>query len=190
MVMLVSIIYLTLHSFRCQGINAYAFNKSQPPAPIIYSFHHYETLVLQKDRVILLHFFKERRKLLLAHRFPPSLLSFFSSLSLLMASSSSNPPMTPDPMIAASDVSQNPPVQSPKSSGSAFADPSRFSPVPKDERDDFAFPLMDSWYDNGGNFPYIPNEAPPPPLNWEWMLRGKEIAVNQAWLPFFSKSLI
>ncbi len=61
-------------------------------------------------------------------------------------------------------------------------EPSRFSPIPENDRENFAFPLFDPWYNNGGNFPYLPNEAPPPPLDWEWMLRGKEVTADKAWI--------
>jgi hypothetical protein len=62
-------------------------------------------------------------------------------------------------------------------------DPSRFSPVPEDDRESFVFPLFDPWYDNGGNFPYVPSEVSPPPLDWEWMLRGKEVTADRVWVP-------
>uniref|UniRef100_A0A2N9JA03 Aminotransferase-like plant mobile domain-containing protein n=1 Tax=Fagus sylvatica TaxID=28930 RepID=A0A2N9JA03_FAGSY len=62
-------------------------------------------------------------------------------------------------------------------------DGSRFSPVPEDDREDFVFPLLDPWYDNGGNFPYIPNKVSLPPSNWEWMLRGQEATADQVWVP-------
>uniref|UniRef100_A0A2N9GMW1 Aminotransferase-like plant mobile domain-containing protein n=1 Tax=Fagus sylvatica TaxID=28930 RepID=A0A2N9GMW1_FAGSY len=62
-------------------------------------------------------------------------------------------------------------------------DGSRFSPVPEDDREDFVFPLLDPWYDNGGNFPYIPNKVSLPPPNWEWMLRGQEATADQVWVP-------
>ena len=45
------------------------------------------------------------------------------------------------------------------------------------------FLLFDPWYNNGGNFPYLPNEAPPPSFDSEWMLRGKEVIADKAWIP-------
>uniref|UniRef100_A0A2N9H9K0 Aminotransferase-like plant mobile domain-containing protein n=1 Tax=Fagus sylvatica TaxID=28930 RepID=A0A2N9H9K0_FAGSY len=62
-------------------------------------------------------------------------------------------------------------------------DGSRFSPVPEDDREDFVFPLLDPWYDNGGNFSDIPNKVSLPPSNWEWMLRGQEATADQVWVP-------
>uniref|UniRef100_A0A2N9I7C3 Aminotransferase-like plant mobile domain-containing protein n=1 Tax=Fagus sylvatica TaxID=28930 RepID=A0A2N9I7C3_FAGSY len=67
--------------------------------------------------------------------------------------------------------------------GDESVDGSRFSPVPEDDRDDFAFPLLDPWYDNGGNFPNIPGKVSLPPSNWEWMLRGQEATADRVWTP-------
>ena len=33
---------------------------------------------------------------------------------------------------------------------------------------------------------YLPNEAPLPPLDCQWVLRGKEVTANKAWIPPFS----
>ena len=62
-------------------------------------------------------------------------------------------------------------------------DPSLFSPVREDDRENFACPLFDPWYDNDGNFPYIPNKVSLPPPNWEWMLRGQEATADKVWVP-------
>ncbi len=56
--------------------------------------------------------------------------------------------------------------------GESF-DPSRFSPVPEDDRESFVFPLLDPWYDNDDNFLYVPSKVSLSPPNWEWMLRQR-----------------
>jgi hypothetical protein len=82
-----------------------------------------------------------------------------------MASSSSYPPH--DTAMASGDDSEIPTADT----GTIVAgsvesvDGSRFSPMPEDDREDFVFPLLDPWYDNGGNFPYIPNKVSLPPSN-------------------------
>ena len=63
--------------------------------------------------------------------------------------------------------------------GGESSDPSRFSPMPEDDRESFVFPLFDPWYDNGGNFPYVPSKVSPPPPDWEWMLRGQEVTADK-----------
>uniref|UniRef100_A0A2N9IES6 Aminotransferase-like plant mobile domain-containing protein n=1 Tax=Fagus sylvatica TaxID=28930 RepID=A0A2N9IES6_FAGSY len=102
-----------------------------------------------------------------------------------MASSSSHPP--PDTAKASGDDSEVPTADAGTmdtgSVGDEGVDCSRFSPVPEDDRDDFAFPLLDPWYDNGGNFPNIPNKVSLPPSNWEWMLRGQEVTADRVWAP-------
>uniref|UniRef100_A0A2N9IU29 Aminotransferase-like plant mobile domain-containing protein n=1 Tax=Fagus sylvatica TaxID=28930 RepID=A0A2N9IU29_FAGSY len=102
-----------------------------------------------------------------------------------MASSSSHPP--PDTAMASGDDSEIPTADAGTmdtgSVGDESVDGSRFSPVPEDDREDFVFPLLDPWYDNGGNFPYIPNKVSLPPSNWEWMLRGQEATADQVWVP-------
>uniref|UniRef100_A0A2N9HVA9 Aminotransferase-like plant mobile domain-containing protein n=1 Tax=Fagus sylvatica TaxID=28930 RepID=A0A2N9HVA9_FAGSY len=98
-----------------------------------------------------------------------------------MASSSSHPP--PDTAKASGDDSEVPTADAGTmdtgSVGDESVDGSRFSPVPEDDRDDFAFPLLDPWYDNGGNFPNIPGKVSLPPSNWEWMLRGQEATADR-----------
>ena len=69
-------------------------------------------------------------------------------------------------------------------------DPSQFSPVPEDDRESFVFPFFDLWYDNGGNFPYVPSKVSPPPPDWEWMLKDKEVTADRVWFPLFPASLI
>uniref|UniRef100_A0A2N9HMI2 Aminotransferase-like plant mobile domain-containing protein n=1 Tax=Fagus sylvatica TaxID=28930 RepID=A0A2N9HMI2_FAGSY len=68
-----------------------------------------------------------------------------------MASSSSHPP--PDTAMASGDDSEIPTADAGTmdtgSVGDESVDGSRFSPVPEDDREDFAFPLLDPWYDNG-----------------------------------------
>uniref|UniRef100_A0A2N9HMF7 Aminotransferase-like plant mobile domain-containing protein n=1 Tax=Fagus sylvatica TaxID=28930 RepID=A0A2N9HMF7_FAGSY len=102
-----------------------------------------------------------------------------------MASSSSHPP--PDTAKASGDDSEAPTADAGTmdtgSVGDESVDGSRFSPVPEDDRDDFAFPLLDPWYDNGGNFPNIPDKVSLPPSNWEWMLRGQEATADRVWAP-------
>uniref|UniRef100_A0A2N9HL11 Aminotransferase-like plant mobile domain-containing protein n=1 Tax=Fagus sylvatica TaxID=28930 RepID=A0A2N9HL11_FAGSY len=102
-----------------------------------------------------------------------------------MASSSSHPP--PDTAKASGDDSEVPTADAGTmdtgSVGDESVDGSRFSPVPEDDRDDFAFPLLDPWYDNGGNFPNIPGKVSLPPSNWEWMLRGQEATADRVWAP-------
>jgi hypothetical protein len=102
-----------------------------------------------------------------------------------MASSSSHPP--PDTAMASGGDSEIPTADAGTmdtgSVGDESVDGSRFSPVPEDDREDFVFPLLDPWYDNGGNFPYIPNKVSLPPSNWEWMLRGQEATADQVWVP-------
>uniref|UniRef100_A0A2N9HPS0 Aminotransferase-like plant mobile domain-containing protein n=1 Tax=Fagus sylvatica TaxID=28930 RepID=A0A2N9HPS0_FAGSY len=102
-----------------------------------------------------------------------------------MASSSSHPP--PDTAKASGDDSEVPTADAGTmdtgSVGDESVDGSRFSPVPEDDRDDFAFPLLDPWYDNGGNFPNIPDKVSLPPSNWEWMLRGQEATADRVWAP-------
>jgi hypothetical protein len=100
---------------------------------------------------------------------------------LPMASSSSNPPPHTamasggDPEIPTADAG----TMDTGSVSDESVDGSRFSPVPEDNREDFVFPLLDPWYDNGGNFSYIPNKVSLPPSNWEWMLRGQEATADQ-----------
>ncbi len=107
------------------------------------------------------------------------------SLLLLMASSSSNPPS--DTTMASGGDSENPMADTETVVAGAMdgesIDPSRFSPVREDDRESFVFPLFDPWYDNGGNFPYIPNKVSLPPPNWEWMLRGQEVTADKVWVP-------
>jgi hypothetical protein len=102
-----------------------------------------------------------------------------------MASSSSHPP--PDTAKASGDDSEVPTADAGTmdtgSVGDESVDCSRFSHVPEDDRDDFAFPLLDPWYDNGGNFPNIPNKVSLPPSNWEWMLRGQKATADRVWAP-------
>jgi hypothetical protein len=102
-----------------------------------------------------------------------------------MASSSSHPP--PDTAMASGGDSEIPTADAGTmdagSVGDESVDGSRFSPVPEDDREDFVFPLLDPWYDNGGNFPDIPNKVSLPPSNWEWMLRGQEATADQVWVP-------
>jgi hypothetical protein len=95
---------------------------------------------------------------------PPSTADF----SLLpMASSSSNPPL--DTAMASGGDSENPMADAKAVVAGAMdgegIDPSLFSPVRADDRENFVFPLLDPWYDNGGNFPYIPNKVSLPPSN-------------------------
>uniref|UniRef100_A0A2N9GHN1 Aminotransferase-like plant mobile domain-containing protein n=1 Tax=Fagus sylvatica TaxID=28930 RepID=A0A2N9GHN1_FAGSY len=102
-----------------------------------------------------------------------------------MASSSSHPP--PDTAMASGGDSEIPTADAGTmdtgSVGDESVDGSRFSPVPEDDREDFVFPLLDPWYDNGGNFSDIPNKVSLPPSNWEWMLRGQEATADQVWVP-------
>ena len=98
-----------------------------------------------------------------------------------MALSSSNPLLKL--VMTSSGDSQNPmadteTVVSDAMDGESI-DPSRFSPVPEDDRESFVFPLFDPWYDNGGNFPDVPSKVSPSPPNWEWMLRGKEVTADK-----------
>ena len=90
-----------------------------------------------------------------------------------MASSSSHPPS--DTAMASGGDSEVPTVDAGiMDTGSVdgeSVDGSRFSPVPEVDREDFVFPLLDPWYDNGGNFPYIPNKVSLPPPDWEWIDR-------------------
>ena len=111
-----------------------------------------------------------------------------ADFSLLpMASSSSNPP--PDTAMASGGDSKNPMADTETETVVVGAmddegiDPSLFSPVREDDRENFVFPLFDPWYDNGGNFPYIPNKVSLPPPNWEWMLRGQEAIADKLWVP-------
>ena len=67
--------------------------------------------------------------------------------------------------------------------GGESIDPSQFSPVPEDNRENFVFPLLDPWYDNGGNFPSVPCKISPPPSDWEWMLKGEEVTADKVWVP-------
>ena len=53
----------------------------------------------------------------------------------------------------------------------------------EDDRESFAFPLFDPWYDNGGNFLYIPSKVSLPPSDWEWMLKGNEVTADRVWVP-------
>uniref|UniRef100_A0A2N9GKF6 Aminotransferase-like plant mobile domain-containing protein n=1 Tax=Fagus sylvatica TaxID=28930 RepID=A0A2N9GKF6_FAGSY len=80
-----------------------------------------------------------------------------------MASSSSHPP--PDTAMASGGDSEIPTADAGTmdtgSVGDESVDGSRFSPVPEDDREDFAFPL-------------------PGPL---WMLRGQEATADQVWVP-------
>ena len=84
-----------------------------------------------------------------------------------MASSFSNPP--PDTAMASGGDSEIPTADAGTivagSIGDEGIDGSRFSLVPEDDREDFVFPLLDPWYDNGGNFPDIPNKVSLPPSN-------------------------
>ena len=82
---------------------------------------------------------------------------------LLMASSSSNP--SPGLAMASGGDSENPmaDVEAVGDIDGKSTDPSRFSPVPEDDRESFVFPFFDLWYDNGGNFPYVPSKVSPPP---------------------------
>jgi hypothetical protein len=102
-----------------------------------------------------------------------------------MASSSSNPP--PDTAMASGGDSEIPTADTGSVAkgpvGDEGIDNSRFSPVPEDDREDFVFPLLDPWYDNGGNFPNIPDKVSLPPSNWEWMLRGQEATADRVWVP-------
>uniref|UniRef100_A0A2N9J8N8 Aminotransferase-like plant mobile domain-containing protein n=2 Tax=Fagus sylvatica TaxID=28930 RepID=A0A2N9J8N8_FAGSY len=102
-----------------------------------------------------------------------------------MASSSSHPP--PDTAMASGDNSGIPTADAGTmdagSVGDENVDCSRFSPVSEEDREDFVFPLLDPWYDNGGNFPYIPSKVSLPPSNWEWMLRDQEATADQVWVP-------
>ena len=102
---------------------------------------------------------------------PPSTADF---PLLPMTSSSSNP--RPDTAMASGGDSENPMADTETIVAGAVdgegIDGSRFSLVLEDDRENFVFPLLDPWYDNGGNFPYIPNKVSLPPSNWEWMLRG------------------
>uniref|UniRef100_A0A2N9ED07 Aminotransferase-like plant mobile domain-containing protein n=1 Tax=Fagus sylvatica TaxID=28930 RepID=A0A2N9ED07_FAGSY len=69
-----------------------------------------------------------------------------------MASSSSHPP--PDTAMASGGDSEIPTADTGTivagSVDDESVDGSRFSPVPEDDREDFVFPLLDPWYDNGG----------------------------------------
>uniref|UniRef100_A0A2N9F8G5 Aminotransferase-like plant mobile domain-containing protein n=1 Tax=Fagus sylvatica TaxID=28930 RepID=A0A2N9F8G5_FAGSY len=111
---------------------------------------------------------------------PPPIPLFYPWLHLLLI-----PP--PDTAKASGDDSELPTADAGTmdtgSVGDESVDGSRFSPVPEDDRDDFAFPLLDPWYDNGGNFPNIPNKVSLPPSNWEWMLRGQEATADRVWAP-------
>jgi hypothetical protein len=150
-------------------------------------------LVLQNEReirgkesfffflcVVLLRRERKRKERKQWRNFPTA-----DSPLLPMASSSSHPP--PDTAKASGDDSEVPTADAGTmdtgSVGDEGVDCSRFSPVPEDDRDDFAFPLLDPWYDNGGNFPNIPNKVSLPPSNWEWMLRGQEVTADRVWAP-------
>ena len=113
---------------------------------------------------------------------PPSTADF---PLLPMTSSSSNP--RPDTAMVSGGDSENPMADTETIVAGAVdgegIDGSRFSPVLEDDRENFVFPLLDPWYDNGGNFPYIPNKVSLPPSNWEWMLRGQEATADQVWVP-------
>uniref|UniRef100_A0A2N9F9W3 Aminotransferase-like plant mobile domain-containing protein n=1 Tax=Fagus sylvatica TaxID=28930 RepID=A0A2N9F9W3_FAGSY len=102
-----------------------------------------------------------------------------------MASSSSNPP--PGPAMASGGGSENPmadiEIVVVSATDGEGIDPSRFSPVPEDDKESFVFPLLDPWYDNGGNFPYVPSEVSPPPPDWEWMLKGNKVTADRVWVP-------
>jgi hypothetical protein len=140
-------------------------------------------LVLQNEREKVFWFSQKRKKEEKKVKKLPS--SADSSLPLLMASSSSNPP--PDPAMASGGDSQNPMADTESvvegTMDGEGSDPSRFSPVPEDDRESFVFPLLDPWYDNGGNFPYVPSKVSPPPPDWEWMLRGQEVTADKVWVP-------
>jgi hypothetical protein len=86
-------------------------------------------------------------------------------LVTVIASSSSNPPLS-STMVSGDDP-QNPTTDieiiGAGTNDGTSVDPSRFSHVPENDRENFAFPLFDPWYDNGSNFSYLPNEAPPLP---------------------------
>jgi hypothetical protein len=144
-------------------------------------------LVLQNEREIrgekeFFFFFLVREEKKKAVKKPPSTADF---PLLPMASSSSHPP--PDTAMASGGDSEIPTADTGTivagSVDGESVDGSRFSPVPEDDREDFVFPLLDPWYDNGGNFPYIPNKVSLPPSNWEWMLRGQEATADQVWVP-------
>ena len=99
--------------------------------------------------------------------------------------SSSNPPT--GLAMASGDDSQNPMADAEATAVVAIdgesIDPSRFSPVPEDDRENFVFSLFDPWYDNGGNFPSVPHEISPPPSDWEWMLKGEKVTADRVWVP-------
>jgi hypothetical protein len=102
------------------------------------------------------------------------------TLPFFMASSSSNP--STGPAMASGDDSQNPMADAEATAVGAIdgesIDPSQFSPVPKDDREN-----DDPWYDNGGNFSYVPREISPSPSDWEWMLKGEEVTADIVWVP-------
>uniref|UniRef100_A0A2N9GGP3 Uncharacterized protein n=1 Tax=Fagus sylvatica TaxID=28930 RepID=A0A2N9GGP3_FAGSY len=111
------------------------------------------------------------------------------------------PPSTADfPLLPMASSSSHPPPDTAMASGGIYSygrhwtivagsvddesvDGSRFSLVPEDDREDFVFPLLDPWYDNGDNFLYVPSKVSLPPSNWEWMLRGQEATADQVWVP-------
>uniref|UniRef100_A0A2N9IAP6 Aminotransferase-like plant mobile domain-containing protein n=1 Tax=Fagus sylvatica TaxID=28930 RepID=A0A2N9IAP6_FAGSY len=83
-----------------------------------------------------------------------------------MASFSSNP--SPGPAMANGGGSENPMADVETVAGDIDGksiDPSRFSPVPEDDRESFIFPLFDPWYDNGDNFP---GDMQPVPIDFEF----------------------
>uniref|UniRef100_A0A2N9H9E9 Aminotransferase-like plant mobile domain-containing protein n=1 Tax=Fagus sylvatica TaxID=28930 RepID=A0A2N9H9E9_FAGSY len=103
-----------------------------------------------------------------------------------MASSSSNP--SPDPTMASGGDSQNLTADTENVVAGAIdgesVDPSRFSLVPEDDRESFVFPLLDPWFDNGDNFPYVPSKVSLSPPDWEWMLRGQRSYRRQVPIDF------